>query len=196
MDETLALPSEKAALIALRTQQVIAYETGVANTIDPLAGSYFVEALTDKMEAEAEEYFAEIERRGGVLNCIEEGFFQRELAKAAYRFQQELEKKERVIVGVNDFTMENEKIDIPVLKIDRTVESGQVAFLKKIKAQRDTGKVQATLENLRTVASGNGNTFEAILECARAYVTVGEMCDVLRETWGEYVESASAMQVS
>lgn len=196
MDETLALPSEKAALIALRTQQVIAYETGVANTIDPLAGSYFVEALTDKMEAEAEEYFAEIERRGGVLNCIEEGFFQRELAKAAYRFQQELEKKERVIVGVNDFTMENEKIDIPVLKIDRTVESGQVAFLKKIKAQRDAGKVQATLENLRTVAVEKGNTFEAILECARVYVSVGEMCDVLRETWGEYVESASAMQVS
>jgi methylmalonyl-CoA mutase N-terminal domain/subunit len=196
MDETLALPSEKAALIALRTQQVIAYETGVANTVDPLAGSYFVEALTDKMEAEAEEYFAEIERRGGVLNCIEEGFFQRELAKAAYRFQQELEKKERVIVGVNDFTMENEKIDIPVLKIDRTVESGQVAFLKKIKAQRDAGKVQATLEHLRTVAAGNGNTFEAILECARVYVSVGEMCDVLRETWGEYVESASAMQVS
>ena len=196
MDETLALPSEKAALIALRTQQVIAFETGVANTIDPLAGSYFVEALTDKMEAEAEEYFAEIERRGGVLNCIEEGFFQRELAKAAYRFQQELEKKERVIVGVNDFTMENEKIDIPVLKIDRTVESGQVAFLKKIKAQRDAGKVRATLDNLRKVASGRGNTFEAILECAKAYVTAGEMCDVLRETWGEYVESASAMQVS
>ncbi len=196
MDETLALPSEKAALIALRTQQIIAYETGVANTVDPLGGSYFVEALTDKMEAEAEEYFAEIERRGGVLNCIEEGFFQRELAKAAYRFQQELEKKERVIVGVNDFTMENEKIDIPVLKIDRTVERDQVAFLKKIKAQRDAGKVQATLENLRKVAAGRGNTFEAILDCSRAYVTVGEMCDVLRETWGEYVESASAMQVS
>ncbi|MBK7142678.1 MAG: methylmalonyl-CoA mutase family protein [bacterium] len=196
MDETLALPSEKAALIALRTQQIIAFETGVANTVDPLGGSYFVEALTDKMEAEAEEYFAEIERRGGVLNCIEEGFFQRELAKAAYRFQMELEKKERVIVGVNDFTMENEKIDIPVLKIDRTVEKDQVAFLKKIKAQRDAAKVKATLDHLRTVAAGQGNTFEAILDCSRAYVTVGEMCDVLRETWGEYAESASAMQVS
>ena len=196
MDETLALPSEKAALIALRTQQIIAYETGVANTIDPLAGSYFVEALTDKMETEAEEYFAEIERRGGVLACIDEGFFQRELAKAAYRFQQELEKKERVIVGVNDFTMENEKLEIPVLKIDRSVEKEQVAFLKKIKAQRDAGKVQATLENLRKVATGRGNTFEAIYDCAKAYVTVGEMCDVLRETWGEHVESASAMQVS
>lgn len=196
MDETLALPSEKAALIALRTQQVIAYETGVANTVDPLAGSYFVEALTDKMEAEAEEYFAEIERRGGVLNCIEEGFFQREIAKAAYAFQQEIEKKERVIVGVNDFTMENEKLEIPVLKIDRTVEKEQVAFVQKIRAQRDAGKVHATLENLRKVAAGRGNTFEAILECSKAYVTVGEMCDVLRETWGEYVESASAMQVS
>jgi methylmalonyl-CoA mutase, N-terminal domain len=196
MDETLALPSEKAALIALRTQQIIAYETGVANTVDPLAGSYFVEALTDKMEEEAEAYFAEIERRGGVLQCIEDGYFQREIAKAAYRFQQEIESKERVIVGVNDFVLEDEKIDIPVLKIDPTVERDQVAFLKKIKAQRDNGAVQASLEHLRKVATGKGNTFEAILDCVRVYASVGEMCDVLRETWGEHVESAAAMQVS
>jgi len=196
MDETLALPSEKAALIALRTQQVIAYETGVANTVDPLGGSYFVEALTDKMEAEAEKYFDEIDKRGGVLNCIEEGFFQKELARSAYQYQMELEKKERIVVGVNDFVMEDEKIEIPVLKIDHMVEKDQVAFCKKIKAERDNSAVQATLENLRNVARGNGNTFEAILECARVYVSVGEMCDILREEWGEYNETKAAMSAS
>lgn len=196
MDETLALPSEKAALIALRTQQVIAYETGVANTVDPLGGSYFVEALTDKMEAECEAIFDEIERRGGVVNCIEEGFFQRELARSAYQYQQELESKERIVVGVNEFVMENEKIDIPVLKIDRSVERDQLAFLAKIKAQRDNGAVQVALDKLRQVASGRGNTFEAILDCSRKYATVGEMCDTLRDAWGEWTESAQAMQVS
>jgi methylmalonyl-CoA mutase N-terminal domain/subunit len=195
MDETLALPSEKAVLIALRTQQVIAYETGVANTADPLAGSYFVEALTDQMEAEAEKYFAEIERLGGVLTCIEEGFFQRELAKSAYQYQREIEKKERVVVGVNDFVLEDEKVEIPVLRIDRQVETDQVAFLKKIKAQRDNAKVAATLDELRRVAAGSGNTFEAILECCREYATLGEMCDVLRDVWGVHVESPSAMAV-
>jgi methylmalonyl-CoA mutase, N-terminal domain len=196
MDETLALPSERAALIALRTQQVIAYETGVANTIDPLAGSYFVEALTDKMEAEAEAYFAEIERRGGVLQCIEEGFFQRELARSAYRHQQELERKERVIVGVNEFTMEDEKLHIPVMKIDHQVERDQLAFLKQVKARRDNGAVQASLAHLGDVARSDGNTFEAIYACAKCYATVGEMCDVLRASWGEWVESASAMAAS
>ncbi|KAA3631759.1 MAG: methylmalonyl-CoA mutase [Calditrichaeota bacterium] len=196
MDETLALPSEKAALIALRTQQVIAHETGVANTVDPLGGSYFVEALTDKMEAEAEQYFDEIEQRGGVLQCIEDGFFQKELAKSAYRYQMELEKKDRIVVGVNDFVMEDEKIDIPVLKIDKNIEKEQVDFCKKIKADRDNGKVQQTLEHLREVAKGDGNTFEAMMECARAYVSVGEMCDVLREEWGEYTETQAAMSAS
>ena len=196
IDETLAMPSEKAALIALRTQQIIAYETGVANTVDPLAGSYFVEALTDQMEQEAEKYFDEIERRGGVLQCIEDGYFQREIAKAAYRFQQELEAKDRVIVGVNDFVMDKEKIDIPVLRIDEQVQKDQMAFLQKIKRERNNAAVQASLEKLRRVASGKGNTFEVILECSKAYASVGEMCDVLRECWGEHVESAAAMQVS
>jgi methylmalonyl-CoA mutase N-terminal domain/subunit len=193
MDETLALPSEKAALIALRTQQVIAYETGVANTVDPLGGSYFVEALTDKMEADVEKYFEEIERRGGVLNCIEEGFFQQELAKSAYAFQQEVESKERIIVGVNDFVLKDEKLEIPVLRIDPQVERDQVAFVKKIKAERDNGAVQVSLDKLRKVADGKGNTFEALLECVRNYASVGEMCDVLRESWGEYVETQAAM---
>jgi methylmalonyl-CoA mutase, N-terminal domain len=195
MDETLALPSEKAALIALRTQQVIAYETGVANTVDPLAGSYFVEAMTDQMEAEAEKIFDEIERRGGVLACIDDGWFQREVAKSAYRHQQELESKDRVIVGVNEFVLEDEKVEIPVLRIDPQVEKDQVAFLRKIKSERDNGKVQVTLDKLRKVADGKGNTFEAILDCVRVYATVGEMCDVLRASWGEHVESQSAMQV-
>ena len=196
MDETLALPSEKACKIALRTQQVIAHESGVINTIDPLAGSYFVEALTDKMEAETEAYFDEIERRGGVLQCIEEGFFQRELARSAYAYQREIEDEQRIIVGVNDYIEENEKIDIPVLIIDKQVESDQSAFVKKIRAERDDAKVQANLEKLRQVARGDGNTFEAILNCSREYVTLGEMCDVLREEWGEYVESPAALVAS
>ncbi|MEA1980831.1 MAG: methylmalonyl-CoA mutase family protein [candidate division Zixibacteria bacterium] len=196
MDETLALPSEKAVTIALRTQQIIAYESGAANTVDPLGGSWFVEALTDKMEEEAESYFAEIERRGGVLQCIEDGYFQRELARSAYSYQQEIEKNDRKVVGVNDFVIENEKIDIPVLRIDRNVEKEQVAFCKKIKAERDNDAVKTTLENLRKVALSDGNTFEAIMDCSRAYVSVGEMCDVLRDTWGEYVETSAAMSVS
>ncbi len=196
MDETLALPSEKAVTIALRTQQVIAYETGVANTVDPLAGSYFVESLTDQMEAETEKYFEEIERRGGVLACIEDGFFQRELAKSAYLYQREIEKKERIQVGVNEFVVEDEEIDIPVLRIDPEVEREQVAFLKKVKGERDNGAVQAGLAKLKDTAEGKGNTFEAILECVRVYASLGEISDVLREVWGEYVESQSAMQVS
>ena len=196
MDETLALPSEKAVKIALRTQQIIAHETGAANTADPLAGSYFIESLTDKMEAETEAYFEEIERRGGVLTCVEEGFFQREIAKAAYRYQTEIEDKDRIIVGVNDFVDKNEKIDIPVLKIDRDVEERQRKFVKKVRAERDNDAVKASLEKLRAVAKGEGNTFEAILACSRVYGSMGEMCDVLREEWGEYVEPPSAMVAS
>jgi methylmalonyl-CoA mutase N-terminal domain/subunit len=194
MDETLALPSEKAARIALRTQQIIAYESGTPNTIDPLAGSYFIEALTDQMEADTEKYFEEIERRGGVINCIEEGFLQREIAKSAYRFQQEIEKKDRIIVGINDFGVDDEEIEIPVLRIDKAVEREQTAFVKKVRAERNNAAVQTALANLKETALGSGNTFEAILECSREYATLGEMCDVLRETWGEYVEPAGAMQ--
>jgi methylmalonyl-CoA mutase, N-terminal domain len=196
MDETLALPSEKAVRIALRTQQVIAYETGVANTVDPLAGSFFVESLTDKMELEAEKIFKEIEDRGGVVQCIEDGYLQREIARSAYNHQKELEKKERIIVGVNDFVMDDEKIEIPVLKIDPETERQQVAFVKKVRAGRDNQRVQATLRRLSEVAQGDGNTFDAILDCSRAYVSVGEMCDVLRKVWGEWSESKAAMQVS
>ncbi|MFH1335136.1 MAG: methylmalonyl-CoA mutase family protein [Candidatus Zixiibacteriota bacterium] len=188
MDETYALPSEKAVFIALRTQQLIANETGVANTIDPLAGSYFVEALTNKMEQEAEKYFAEIERRGGVLKCIEEGYFQREIAEAAYRYQKQIESKERIVVGVNDFVLEDEKVEIPILRIDPEVERDQVRNLRKLKERRDNAKVKSSLENLRKVAQGTDNTMPALIECVRCYTTEGEICDVLREVFGEYVE--------
>ncbi|MBN2227314.1 MAG: methylmalonyl-CoA mutase family protein [candidate division Zixibacteria bacterium] len=188
MDETLALPSEKAVLIALRTQQIIAHETGITNTIDPLAGSYFVEAMTDKMEADAEAYLQEIEDRGGVLKCIEDGYFQREIANAAYRYQKEIEKKERIIVGINEYVMGKEKIDIPILKIDEQVEKDQCAFVKKIRADRDHDKVKRTLDELVTVAKGNGNTLKAMLDCVRVYATEGEICDALRPVFGEYVE--------
>jgi len=188
MDETLALPSEKAALIALRTQQVIAHETGVANTIDPLAGSYFVEALTDKMEEDTEKYLDEIERRGGVVRCIEEGFQQREIARAAYLYQKEIEKKERIIVGINDYVMENEEIEIPILKIDASVEKEQTAFVKKTRDERDNDKAKRTLEDLQTCAKGDGNTFKAILDCVRVYATEGEIIDALRPLFGEYTE--------
>ncbi len=188
MDETYALPSEKAVFIALRTQQLIANETGVANTIDPLAGSYFVEAQTNKMEREAEKYFAEIERRGGVLKCIEEGYFQREIAEAAYRYQKQIESKERIVVGVNDFVLENEKVEIPILRIDPEVEKEQVRSLRKLRERRDNDKVKRTLENLRKVAQGTDNTMPALIDCVRCYTTEGEICDVLRDVFGEYTE--------
>jgi methylmalonyl-CoA mutase N-terminal domain/subunit len=188
MDETLALPSEKAALLALRTQQIIAHETGVSNTIDPLAGSYFVEAMTDKMEADAEAYLDEIEKRGGVLRCIEEGYLQREIANAAYRYQREIEKKERIIVGINDYVMDEEEIEIPILKIDETVAKEQCAFVQKVREDRDNDKVARTLEDLKTAAKGNGNTLKAMLDCARVYATEGEICEALKPIFGEYVE--------
>ncbi len=188
MDETLALPSEKAVLIALRTQQIIAHETGITNTIDPLAGSYFVEAMTDKMEADAEAYLDEIDRRGGVLKCIEEGYLQREIANAAYRYQREIEKKERIIVGVNDYVMEEDQSDIPILRIDESMAVEQSTFLQKIREDRDNDKVKRTLEDLVTAAKGNGNTMKAMLDCVRVYATEGEICDALRPVFGEYTE--------
>jgi methylmalonyl-CoA mutase N-terminal domain/subunit len=188
MDETLALPSDKAARIALRTQQVLAYETGVVNTIDPLAGSYFVESLTDRMEEEAEKYFAEIAARGGVLRCIEQGYMQREIARAAMVYQEEIDRKDRIIVGVNDYILANEEIEIPVLKIDARVEQEQVESLRAVKARRDAKAVRAALAALRKAAQGDDNTMPHFIACARAYCTLQEMCDVLREEWGEYVE--------
>jgi methylmalonyl-CoA mutase N-terminal domain/subunit len=188
MDETLALPSEKAVTIALRTQQILAYETGVFNTIDPLAGSYFIESETDRLEREAEEYFEKIDALGGVIPAIEAGFFQREIADAAYRYQRELDSKEKIIVGVNEFVQTGESVDIPILQIAKDVEEKQVARLRELKESRDQQRVDETLAALRQSAEDGTNMMPRVLDCARAYVTVGEMCRLLEEVFGVYEE--------
>lgn len=188
MDEVLALPTEKAVQIALRTQQIIAYETGVANVIDPLAGSYYVEALTNKMEEEAEKYFEEIEKRGGVLAAIEQNYFQQEIADAAYRYQTELDKKQKIVVGVNEFVDEDEELEIELLKIDPELERQQVENVKKLRRERDNNRVNDTLDALKKAAAGTENLIPYILECVRAYATLGEIVDTLREVFGEYKE--------
>jgi len=190
MDETWALPTEKAVKIALRTQQIIAYETGVTNTIDPLGGSYFIEALTSKMEEEAEKYFAEIQRRGGVLKCIEEGFFQKEIAQAAFEYQQALERKEKFHVGVNEFVEEDEKVDIPILKIDESVAMEQAESIRKVKQSRDNDKVKRCLDGLKKAAAGTENTMPHLIECVKAYATEGEIVSALKEIYGDYREPA------
>ena len=188
MDEVLALPSEKAVEIALRTQQVIAYETGVANTVDPLAGSYYLEYLTDRLESEALQYFEEIEAEGGVLEAIDKGYFQRRIADSAYRYQMEVEKGERVIVGVNRFVHEDEKTDIELLKIDPLVEREQVEGIQTVRRERDGFRFEDAAAELRRRAEGTGNLMPAILECARAQMTLGEIVGVMKEVFGEYRE--------
>ncbi len=188
MDETLALPSEKAVKIALRTQQILAYETGVPYTIDPLGGSYYVEMLTNRMERQAEEYFEKIEKLGGVVAGIEKGFFQQEIAKAAYQYQQEIDKKERIIVGVNEFVEPDEKIEIPILLIPEQVEKRQHARVKELRESRDHQQVKATLAELKSAAEENRNLMPYLIECAKAYCTLGEMVNTLKEVFGEYEE--------
>lgn len=190
MDETLALPSEKAVRIALRTQQIIAHEIGVVNTIDPLAGSYFVESLTNEMEREAEKYFDRIDALGGVIPAIEAGFFQREIADAAYRYQLELDAKQKIIVGVNDFVQEEEKIEIPILEISPEVEEKQKKRLSALRSTRDFAQVEQTLEELKSAATEDRNLMPYLLNCTRAYTTLGEMCNALTEVYGVYEEQA------
>jgi methylmalonyl-CoA mutase N-terminal domain/subunit len=190
MDETLALPSEKAVKIALRTQQVLAYETGVPNTIDPLAGSYYVESLTSRLEKEAEQYFEKIDTLGGVIPAIEAGFFQREIAEAAYRYQRELDIKEKIIVGVNDFVEGDEAIDIPLLVISPEVEIKQRKRLAELRQRRNQADVERTLGALARAASEGLNLIPRLLECTRCYVTLGEMCNALSEVFGVYEEPA------
>lgn len=190
MDETHALPSEKAVTIALRTQQILAYETGVSNTIDPLAGSYFVEDLTDKMEKGAEEYFIKIDELGGVIPAIEKGFFQNEIARAAYQFQKEIENKDRIIVGVNDFIANNEKIEIPLLEIKKEVEDKQVQRLRNLRETRDNDLVAKALSALNDAVVTGKNLMPELINCARSYVTLGEMINILKDNFGEYNEPA------
>ncbi len=190
MDETLALPSDKAVKIALRTQQIIAEETGVANTIDPLAGSYFVEALTTRREEEAEQYFEKIDALGGVIPGIEEGFFQREIAEAAYRYQREVDKKEKIIVGVNEYEEENEQLEIPLLTISPEVEVKQRKRLADLRQGRNSAGVDQALAALQQAAVDGSNLMPHFLEAARAYATLGEMCNALKEHFGIYEEPA------
>src|SRR5438874_6721563 len=189
MDEVLALPTDKAARIALRTQQLLAYETGTANTIDPLGGSYFVEALTDEMERQAEAYFKRIEEIGGVIPAIEEGFFQREIADAAFRYQKELEDKRRIVVGVNEFTVDEEE-PIEILRIDPRLEREQVERVRAVRAKRDQARCSNSLSKLRTAASGRDNLMPYILDAVRAYATEGEIMNTLIEVFGVYTERA------
>ncbi|HET7153568.1 MAG TPA: methylmalonyl-CoA mutase family protein [Candidatus Kapabacteria bacterium] len=190
MDETLALPSEKAVKIALRTQQIAAYEIGVVNTVDPLGGSYFVEAMTNKIEREALDYIEKIEALGGVIPAIEAGFFQREIADAAYRYQQELDKKEKIVVGVNDFVEEDEKIEIPILMISPDVEIKQRKRLAELRASRNRKAVDIAIANTVQAARDDKNMMPFFLECARAYVTLGEVMHALTEVYGTYEETA------
>lgn len=187
MDEVLALPTEKSVRIALRTQQIIAEETGVANTIDPLAGSYFVEALTNQMEAEAEKYFERIEQYGGVLKAIDQGFFQQEIADAAYRYQREIEKDERIIVGVNGYQID-EKYDVDLLKIDPIIEEQQKKRVQGVREKRDNIVCTNRLDALRKAAATSDNLIPYILDSVKAYATEGEIIQVLREVFGEYKE--------
>ena len=190
MDETLALPSEKAVKIALRTQQLIAYETGITNTVDPLGGSYYVEALTDKMEAQTNKIFGEIDAIGGVIPAIEAGYFQKNISDAAYRYQKEVERKEKYIVGVNEFVEENEKVDIPLLTVSPEVERVQREQLKALKKSRDEHEVEKALEAIQFAAKENRNLMPVFLDAAEKYVTLGEMVQELRLVFGTYQETA------
>ena len=189
MDEALALPSEKAVQIALRTQQVIAHESGVANVVDPLGGSYYLEWLTDDMERQARDYFDRIDSLGGVVPAIEKGFFQKEIAAASYKYQKEIDNKERVVVGVNEYTSD-ESVEIPILEMDPDGFDRQCARLKKLRASRDKGKFEASIRAIEKAAEGDDNLMPHFIEAAKAKATLGEMCDVLRGVFGEYREGS------
>ena len=184
-DEAWALPSEDAALLALRTQQIIAHETGVADTVDPLGGSYYVETLTNRVEQEAMEYSRKIEDIGGVIRAIESGYLQREIAGAAYRYQQEMDRGEQVTVGVNRYVSESQP-DIPLLRVDEAGERHHMGRLDEIRRRRDNRDVKEKLKYLEQAARGSENVMPALLDAVKAYATLGEAMDVFREVFGEY----------
>jgi methylmalonyl-CoA mutase N-terminal domain/subunit len=187
-DEALALPTEHAVRLALRTQQVIAHETGTVNTIDPLGGSYYVEHLTNELERQAYDYFERIDKLGGVVPAIEENFFQREIAEASYRYQSEVEQKQRIVVGVNRYQLEDEPAP-EILRIDPALEQKQIERVQSLRTRRDTAAADAALAELKRAAAGDGNLMEPIMTASRAYVTMGEMCDALRDVWGVWRET-------
>jgi methylmalonyl-CoA mutase N-terminal domain/subunit len=189
-DETYALPTEEAATLALRTQQVIAEESGVSQVTDPLGGSYFVERLTDQMEEAAMAYIDKIDGLGGIVRAVEDGYPQREIANSAYQFQRQVDTRQRSIVGVNKFVDKGEGDKIPLLKIDYEVERSQVERIKKIKASRGSAAVQAAIEGVKRAAEGDGNLVEAVLEAVKKDVTIGEVSDVFRQVWGEHRDPA------
>ena len=189
-DEALALPSDEAVEIALRTQQVIAFESGVPNVADPLGGSYYIERLTRDIEDDAERYFAEIELMGGMVKAIERGFPQQEITRAAYEYQMALSDKRKIIVGVNEFVNEDEKLEIPILEIDESVERDQIASLKAVKEKRDNVAVRDNLDALQKAVKTNENLMPHLLDCARCYTTVGEISKTLMKVFGEFKEQA------
>jgi methylmalonyl-CoA mutase N-terminal domain/subunit len=187
-DEALALPSEDAVRVALRTQQVIAHETGVTNTIDPLGGSYFIEALTDRMEEAAYEYFRRIDELGGMVAAVEQNYPQREIAEASFRYQQEVDSGQRIIVGVNDYRLE-EEAELEILRIPVELERKQIGRVQAVRARRDGGAVDTALATLREAAAGDANLMEPLLDCARSHCTEGEIVESLQRVFGTYTES-------
>ncbi|HZQ64059.1 MAG TPA: methylmalonyl-CoA mutase family protein, partial [Gaiellaceae bacterium] len=187
-DEALALPTEHAVRIALRTQQVIAHESGIVNTADPLGGSYFVEELTNRLEQEAYEYFDRIEREGGMVEAIKNNFPQREIAEASYRYQSEVERGERIVVGVNRYQLEEDE-PVPILTIDPALEREQVERVRALRAARDSRRAEEALAEVKRVAASDANLMPALVDASLADVTMGEMCDALREVWGVWRET-------
>jgi methylmalonyl-CoA mutase N-terminal domain/subunit len=187
-DEALALPSEEAVRVALRTQQIVAHESGATDTIDPLAGSYYVEALTNEMEKVTFDYIRKVDEMGGAIVAIEKGFFQKEIADSAYKYQKEIEEMKRIVVGVNDYKNEKEDLPIELLRVDRKAEKTQTAALSKLKRERNKKKVEAALDNLRHAAEKDENLMPTIIDAVKVYSTLGEICEVLRQVYGEYKE--------
>jgi len=187
-DEALALPSEEAVRVALRTQQIIAHESGVVDTVDPLAGSYYVEALTNEMEKRVMEYIDKIAAMGGVISAIERGFFQREIADSAYKYQREIDQRERALVGVNEYTVEEDWVPVELLRVHPKVEEEQLARLQRVKRERNNERVRKVLDELHDAAERDENLMPTIIEAVKSYATLGEICDVLRGVFGEYQE--------
>jgi len=187
-DEALALPTEQSVKVALRTQQIVAYESGVTNTIDPLAGSYYVESLTDQIEKEAQEYISKIDSLGGMISAIENGYVQTEIQRSAYKFNQELEKGEKIVVGLNKFT-EKEETRGELLKIDEKVQNDQIKQLNRIREQRNNEEVKLKLAELKNAAQNDSNLMPYILDAVKTYASVGEICNTLRSIFGEYKEN-------